>query len=242
MSRRLLGDLFQHDEATRRRWKIQGEINVALGSLQASRADLDRDNVHALAARAEQLVSDHTSNLANTAAAATYVKDQLDLRFGIFEPHLGWDGGKVACYSGEITNIDNERVFVALFGSASNVVGYRAKDGAGYYPSDMAGLYTMLDLVREPDDPEMEYEYRWEDGHYDAQYRADAAVRLAGVDACTRIGVHDFLARIFISTPRDGSSSIERIIVGTPLWVATPRPLPYFAGRPGETPRLRGGP
>ena len=231
LSRRLLADLFQHDEATRRRWKFQAAISAWVGSLQASRASLDHTNMHALAARSEHLVTDNTSSLKKTAAAATYIKDQLELRHGIFAPHQGWDGGEVACYSGEITNEENERVFLALFGSASNVIGYRSDGGIGYYPSDIMGLYTMLDLVREPDDPEMDYEFRWDDGHLDAQYRAYAAVKFSHAEVCIPIGGHDFLARIFleVSNFRYEDNFTGRVIIGTPLWIATPRPVPQNA-------------
>lgn len=237
MSGRLLADLFQHDEATRRRWKVQGGISASIGSLQASRAELDHTNMHALAARAAQLVSDHTSSLTSTAAAAIYIKDQLDLRFGIFAPFMGWEGGEVACYSGEMTNEDNERVFLALFGSASNVVGYRADGGTGYCPSDMMGLYTMLDLVREPDDPEMDFEYLWDDGQRDKLFRVDAAVKYCRGNVSKRIGVHDFLARIFFEVDdfRYDDHFTGRVIVGTPLWIATPRPVLWNAGRPGAS-------
>lgn len=227
LSRRLLVELFQHDEAARRRWKIQGEINLQFATLQVSRAERDDSNMHALAAEAGQLVADHTGDWWDP-RGAPYVKGQLDLCHGIFAPLNGWRGGEVACHSGEITTEDDERIFLALFGSASNVVGYRAGGGVGFYPSDIMGLYTVLDLVREPDDPEIDFEFRWDDGHLDDQYRADAAIKLIRGGSHSSIGVHDFLARVFLEVDfRFEDHSTGRVIVGTPLWIATPRPTPW---------------
>lgn len=234
LSGRLLTALLQHDEATRRRWKIHGEIKTPLAAIQVSRAELDHTNMHALAARARQLVTDHTGDLGYV-GGAHYIEDQLNLRHGIFPSLYGWRG-EVACYSGEVTTAGNERVFLALFGSASNVVGYCAGGGSGYYPSDITGLYTMLDAAREPDDPEIEFGHRWEDGGLDNEYRAYAAIKQARGGARSNIGVHDFLAQVFleVSNFRYDDHFTGRVIIGTPLWVATPRPTP------GRGPTLNG--
>jgi hypothetical protein len=223
LSGRLLAELFRHDEAARNRWQMSGALTAWIAKLQVTRVDLDHTNMHALAGRAEQLVSDHTGDLAN-AGVGLYVKDQLELHHGVFEPHMGWAGGQVACYTGETTTDEGERVFLALFGSASNVVGYRDDGGSGYYPSDITGLYTMLDLAREPGDPEIDFEYRWDDGHLSDDARAHTAIKFAYGSAQIPIGVHDFLARVFIEV-EDYSYNDDftgRVIVGTPLWVATP--------------------
>jgi hypothetical protein len=227
LSGRLLVDLFQHDEAARPPWKITGGVNLWLTNLQATRADRDHANLHALAMRSEQLVSDQTGSVEYT-GAGLYVRDRLDLRHHIFEPHMGWRGGSVASYSGEVITADGDHVFVALFGSASNVVGYRDPGGTGFYPSDMAGLYTMLDLAREPSDPEIDFEYRWEDGHLSEDALAHNAIKFSLGGQPRRIGEHEFLARIFIDVEhhRYGDEFEGRVVMGAPLWVATPGPAP----------------
>jgi hypothetical protein len=226
LSSRLLSELFQHDDAARRRWRISGGVTAWIASLQVARSELDRTNLHALAAQSEQLVSDHTGNLADT-GAGLYVRDRLALRYGVFEPHMGWRGGRVACYAGEDLTADGEPVFLALFGSSSNVVGYRDEDARlGEMPSDITGLYTMLDLAREPNDPEIDFEYRWEDARLSDEARASTAIKFARMGARTSIGVHDFLARVFLEVEnyRYDDNFTGRVVIGTPLWVATPKP------------------
>jgi hypothetical protein len=55
--------------------------------------------------------------------------------------------------------------FLALFGSASTVVGRRDRDegGDGYYPVRYHGTYTILDAAREDGDPQIDFDYRCED-------------------------------------------------------------------------------
>ena len=227
LSGRLLAELFQHDQAARSRWKVTGGMSAWLANLHAARSEVDQADLHALAMRSAQLVSDYTGSAANT-GAGLYVRDRLNLRHHIFEPHMGWRGGAVASYSGEATADDGDRVFVSLFGSASNVVGYRDPGGTGFYPSDMTGLYTMLDLAREPSDPEIDFEYRWDDGHLSEDALAHNAIKFALGDSPHQIGEHDFLARIFVDVEhhRYGSEFEGRVIMGAPLWIATPRPAP----------------
>ncbi|MDQ2837697.1 MAG: hypothetical protein M3Y42_03290 [Actinomycetota bacterium] len=222
----MLAEMFQHDEAARRRWQVSAGFNVWIANLQLARADLDHTNMHALAARAEQLVSDHTGDLADT-RMGLYLRDRLPLRYGVFEPHMGWRGGRVACYAGQGRTAEGEQVFLALFGSSSNVVGYRDDEvRQGEVPSDITGLYTMLDLAREPGDPEIDFEYRWDDGHLDEQARAETAIKFARMGARIPIGEHEFLARIFIEVDdyRYYDDFSGKVIVGTPLWIATPKP------------------
>lgn len=238
LSSRLLSELFQHDDASRSGWHVSGGVSAWIANLQATRSDLDHANMHALAARAHQLVSDHTGSLSDT-GLGLYVRDRLALQHGVFEPHMGWAGGRVACFAGESVTAEGERVFLALFGSASNVVGYRDDAAStGYYPSDITGLYTMLDLAREPADPEIDFEYRWDDGQLSDQARAHTAIKFSHGGARTDIGVHDVLARVFIEVEgyRYDDEFTGRVIVGTPLWIATPKPEPDHGGHSAARP------
>jgi hypothetical protein len=230
LSRRLLTELFEHDEAAQPRWRRTFELTINLplvGSVQLRRAPLDRANLRELANRSLQLVSDQTGDLVTP---GYYVYDEVELRHGTFEPHLGWSGGEVACYSSEITTNDGERVFLALFGSASNVVGRRQVDeGEGYYPSDMHGLYAILDAAREHDDAGIDFEYLWADAGMAERPRAEHAMQFARGAARRGIGRHRFLSKIFCEKEDIdlGCGVIGRVIVGTPIWIATPLPKPF---------------
>jgi hypothetical protein len=161
-----------------------------------------------------------------------YLRARLELRFGIFSALMGWPGGRVACYTTVATVDSGAKVFLALFGSASNVHGYRDEGGTGFYPSDLFGLLTMLDLVREPQDPRLDDGYLWNDGSSSDEARASEAITLAQGGASTPIGEHEFLARAFIAVD-DYLAPGEfegKVVLGTPLWVATPLPAPYGSG------------
>jgi hypothetical protein len=223
LSRRLLRDLFEHDGATRRRWGFKVSLSAAVASLELSRSAPDESNLHYLASRAEQLVSDHTGQLSHL-GGCMYLKDRLDLRFGVFPGLRGWRGGQVACYTG-VADTEDGPVFVALFGSASNVVGFRDEGGSGFYPSDLSGICDLLDLVREPADPPVDEDLRWDEGDMSTDGRVSAIFTLARGGAVKRIGEHEVLAKLFFD--RDDVSDDNfagRVVVGTPLWVATTRP------------------
>jgi hypothetical protein len=236
LSRRLLTDVIKNDEASRgRRLKLSTRVGLSPVTVDIGATESDRTSMQAFARRAVDLVSDHTTDL-DADPAGPYVMCRVALRFGLFEALMGWPGGTVACYAGEHTTVAGERVYLALFGSGSNVVGFRDADGTGYYPSDLDGLYALLDLVREDDDPAIDYDYRWDDARYNDQVRAETAVKFADGGARTPIGAHDMLARIFVEVEhlRVNDQFAGRVLVGTPLWVATPHPTPLGAGQRGQ--------
>ncbi|MBN9608072.1 MAG: hypothetical protein J0I11_01980 [Actinobacteria bacterium] len=228
LSGRLLRELAQQDDATRSRWRASGELTAVFGHVNISRPERDNTNLYMLAQRSEKLVSDHTTRDLTQAYSGQYLRTQLPLRFGIFEPHMGWAGGKVAYYLAEVQD-DAKRFVVALFGSAANVVGNRDTGGSGYYPSDMRGLYTLLYLVRDPSGPGMDPpDYLWDDGRPYDEVRASAAVTLARRSAKGTPEQLDFLARLFVSVEDLdlGNGTAGKVLVGAPLWVATPKPQP----------------
>jgi hypothetical protein len=181
-----------------------------------------------LAKRADDLVSDYITRDLEHAYAGEYLRTELVMRFGILHPLMGWAGGRVACYLGDVFEDNGRRVVVTLFGSASNVVGYRDDGGTGFYPSDLHGLYTLLNLVREPSDPDMDPNFLWDDGRLGDEVRASAAMTLARGAANIPLGPQDFLARLFVDVDdhdfSDGTRG--RVLLGAPLWVATPLPEP----------------
>lgn len=138
---------------------------------------------------------------------------------------MGRRGGKVACYRPETTTETGERVMVALFGSASNVVGRRpSQEKSEFYPSDATGLYSLLDGAREDADPEIEFSYRWDDATLSEEARADTALMFARRGASRPIGLVRFHASVFqvVDKPELRDESIDQVIIGAPLWVATP--------------------
>jgi hypothetical protein len=234
MSRRLLTDLVQHDEAARPRVKRELSFNFKWISYQGQRRPPDLGNPHDLASRSLDLVSDHAGGLDDQ--WSPYVHAEIQLSSGVFTPLIGWNGGTVACFRGEVTTTDGLSVFVALFGSASNLVGYRSGDDAisGFTPSDMTGLYALLDAVREPDDPEISLQCRLDDQALAREHVAQVAIEFARSGARQGSQTLTFLARRLL--PVDGyrgrEDKFDRVLIGAPLWVATPAPMPALRGIP----------
>jgi hypothetical protein len=181
-------------------------------------------NLHDLATRSLGEVAD----LAGPAGQSLYyIHDEFELQSGVFRALMGWSGGQVACFGGEKVTSDGERIFVALFGSASNMGGRKEeKDDFAYYPSDIAGLYGLLDAAREADDPNIDFHYRWEDQSLSTEGRVEAAVKFARGGATRPPRRLRFLARVFIEADSYdfGEDRFDSVVVGTPLWVSTPPP------------------
>ncbi len=150
----MLRDLNEQDEAFRRppRRKSFG-LSLLGASINVEGPATTQTGLRAIARRSAALVSDQRGSVEQP---SYYVRDELDIWHGVFAPHMEWRGGAVAAYRSAVMT-EHGLTTIALFGSASNVVGYRAgADGEGYYPSDIMGLYTLLDVVREPQDPEID--------------------------------------------------------------------------------------
>ncbi len=77
LSRRLLTDLFQHEQAAHPERRASASIDLPFGvNLQLPRSETDMNNLHALAKKSAQLVSDNTGDLSTP---GTYVRDELEL-------------------------------------------------------------------------------------------------------------------------------------------------------------------
>lgn len=230
LSGRLLQDLNEQDEAFRRprRRKSFGLSFFGVTANVESPAP-SQDSLRAIARRSADLVSDQTGTIAQP---SYYVRDELEISHGVFAPHMGWPGGAVAAYRSTVAT-EHGLMTIALFGSASNVVGHRdSNKGEGYYPSDIMGLYALLDAVREPYDPEINVNFRTDDVAMAPVARAATAVRLAEGGASEPLGRLDVLFRLLIDQDdvklRNGTRS--RVLLGTPLWIATPEPRPFVTG------------
>lgn len=229
LSRRLLTDLHEQNESQkpRRRWTVTLGLPLSVSVARQPRA-LDLSNLKRLAYESEELIRDNTGTVEQP---GIYIRDTVEMYGGTFQPLIGWTGW-VATYRAELDLADSGRVIAALFGSASNIVGWRS-DGRspveeGFYPSDMSGLYGILDSIREREDPEMDLDYRIEDEGLDPIARAEYATLFAR-SAKRPIGRVDFAARLFddvSDVQLDGSDVRGRVLLGTPLWIATPTPRP----------------
>lgn len=232
LSKRLLTDLVQHEEAAKPRstWSFNAHVK-GFGFHRESKSP-NYANLRDLAMRSTDLVSDNTGSVE---FPGYYIRDRLDMWHGAFRPHMGWRG-TVACYRGERTMADGRKTFVALYGSASNVIGRRPNklERSEFYPSDMQGLYSLLDVVREHDDPAISLDFALDDYGLTEGARADTAIHFATHGATRSLGEHDFLARVFIDvedhTSRSGFTG--RVIVGAPIWIATLGPE-MFSNSPG---------
>lgn len=227
LSRRLLTELRDYEEAVRapRSWRFR--LGLPSAGVETGSSERDPDNLHALARRSSQLVSDNTGDLERP---GRWFQAQLPLRYGVFDTHLGWSGGEVAIFSGTATSAEDEQeTRLVLIGSASNLVGYRPKqEGSGFHPSAISGLYALLDAIREQNDPEVMLDYRIDDLELPPTARAAAAVQLAAGGARTALGTMTFLARTMLEldqVPLAGRAH-ARVLIGAPLWVATPPPQP----------------
>jgi hypothetical protein len=193
-------------------------------TLRPGRVEPDSTNLHDLATRSLGEVADFSGPAGNS---LHYIHDDFELRSGVFRALMGWSGGHVACFSGEKVTADGEHIFVALFGSPSNMIGRKEqKDDFAYYPSDIAGLYGLLDAAREADDPDIDFHYRWEDQSSSTEGRVEAAVMFAHGGATRPARRLRFLARVFIEADSYdfGGDRFDSVVVGTPLWVSTTPP------------------
>ena len=195
----------QQDEAARPRSRRTWSAAFRGVGITGQRREPEYTNLLDLAMRSLDLVSDFTGTIATPDC---YVHDEIELRFGVFPPHQGWTG-EVACYRGELVTADGDRVFVALFGTASNIVGRRSADDAeGESPSDVYGLYGLLNAAREEGDPSVDDDYLWDDYTVADQLRADIAIQHATVGAQRDRGRLEFLAKVFLDVEdqrwRDG--------------------------------------
>jgi hypothetical protein len=116
--------------------------------------DPDYLNKFDLSRRAAEAVLDNTGTLA---FPGEYAREEIDISMGFLTVLMGWEGRskvEIAAMMAEVEVEGIGRTFVALFGSASNYSGRRPKNSdEGSIPSDIDGLYGILDATREPNDP-----------------------------------------------------------------------------------------
>jgi hypothetical protein len=224
-------DLVQQHEAARPQKRTTFGLNLKW--LTASRTEVAPDfkNRYDLARRATTAVSQLTGTVANP---GDYVQDTLELEFTRVSVHIGFETPNQSVsgiFADEVVE-DVGRVFVGLFGSVTNLRGWkrREKYRTNRHPSDAAGLYEILDASLEPldslvrrdrllDDRELD-EWACFDAAYGIVYRHEKTLRPNGR--------FEFLAAVHLFTT-DITLDKDRYdvaLLGAPLWVRTPPPRP----------------
>jgi hypothetical protein len=226
ISSRLVLQIAQQDQATRSRWRFRG-IPTPWGSLAFQKDEIDLSNNFALVRKATDAVRDNTATIEQ--GWGDYIRAELDLTMGLMTVLRGWADTshvEIAVMKAEVQDPEAGRVLVALFGSASN---YRSRkpisDGMTEIPSDVDGLYGILERTREPRDPSIANNELDRDIGHSPSSRADTAVRLLGqrFEGFSE-GRFDVLLQHFCSD--EDTKPYGRVILGAPVWVATPEPRP----------------
>lgn len=232
LSRRLVTQITQQGEAAKaRRFSFSFDINLPFVKLAVKPQPRGSVNYFALARQATEDVADLTGTLADP---SYYVNDELELELCRLPVLMGWIDARrveIAAAFADTTLDDAGRTFVALFGSISNYVGVRPSpdDGCGVYPSDVAGLYQLLSLAGEDGDPAVDPDRLWDDAWMDMLDRCGLARRLhEGTTGRLPREPLSFLARTFFhdNDVELGGEKYDRVILGAPIWIATPEPEP----------------
>jgi hypothetical protein len=157
ISRRLAKEIVQQHEAARSRTSRSFTIGAKYIGLAFTRLDPDYLN---LFDRATDAVTDLTGTVAHP---GEYVRAELDITPGLLTVLLGWERAANVDIAAMMTKHEDEsagRVLIALFGSASNYTSRRPRDdGLSDTPSDVAGLYEILDRTSERRDPALHREW-----------------------------------------------------------------------------------
>jgi hypothetical protein len=195
------------------------------GLFSFTRDRVDRTNEFALCREATEAVRENTSTISQS--WGTYIRAELDLTMGFMSVLMGWKGTnhvEIAAMKADLSDPGAGRVLVALFGSASNYRGRKPiDDGLTEIPSDVDGLYGILE--REPGDPEIQNEFLDRDIGHSPQGRADTVLRLLG-DRFRGFSQDrlDVLLQCFAMD--EHTEPYDLVIIGAPVWVATPPPRP----------------
>jgi hypothetical protein len=233
ISRRLVSQIVQQDQATRSRWKLTATISTPVVSLGIHKDPIDFSNELALCGEATEAIRDNTGTIAQP---GDYIKAELDLTMGFVTVFMGWvdiTHVPIAAMKAQVDDPESGKVLVALFGSASNYTAMKpTEDGSGGYPSDVDGLYSILDRTQEPGDPEILSERLDRDVGHDRSSRVDTAIRVLEGFKGLGEGRFEVLMRYFCG--EEVGKPYGRVILGAPVWVRTPEPGPM--GAPTDRP------
>ena len=159
ISRRLVKEIVQQHEATRPRVKASFSFPLRAIGLTLIRRDPDYLNLYDLTRRATEAIDNLTGSVE---FPGTYVRAELDITPGYFTVLMGWQDRSHVDIAAMMTRTHVEdvgSVLVGLFGSISNYTWRVPKsEGLGEIPSDVAGLYEILDRTAEDGDPTLDPE------------------------------------------------------------------------------------
>lgn len=180
------------------------------------------------AIRATRLLEARTGTLLEP--GKHYLRMRLDAYLARYSVHLGWENASnepIAGISASQVVEGAGRVFVALFGSISNyrISAEESRFVSGWHPSDMNGLYSIFDAVREdgdaaPKEDRLAYDRKMSDREI---VRAAGSI-LFGNHALPPIRRVEILAERFARPVRDividhDHARYDLAVVGAPLWI-----------------------
>lgn len=231
ISRRLVKEIVQQHEATRPRVKVSFSLPLRAIGLTLIRRDPDYLNLFDLTRRATEGIE----NLTGTVEfPGKYVRSELDITPGYFTVLMGWRDRSHVDIAAMMTRTHVEdvgSVLVGLFGSISNYMWRVPKsEDFGEIPSDVTGLYEILDRTAENGDPTLDAERVEHEVDVIPESRADTVLRLLGdrFKGFRRERL-DLLIEVFycFDDYSFGGCHFDRVLIGAPVWVATPalRPL-----------------
>jgi len=232
ISKRLTGEIVQQYEADQSSKQTSLSWGFKWLSLTRSKRQPDFRNPHDMAKRATDAVSEWTGTLD---APGPYIAGCLRFQFARVMVHLGFEESNqlVAGLFADEELPEIGRAFVALFGSVTNLRGWKRKDAfqGDLHPSDAAGLYEILDASLEPTDSKVDGNYLADDrdfGGWDRFRTARSFVKRS--DTILKPSEpYDFLAENhLIATDVDlFDDHYDVAMLGTPIWVRTVAPVPF---------------
>ena len=232
ISQRLTRETVQQHEAARPLKRTSAGFNLRVVELRREEVPVDFESRFDLANRATTAVKGLTGMLS---APGPYIRETIGLDFMKVQVFIGFENtGRqlIAGYFSDLTLSDGSRVFIALFGSITNVRGWRATDilEADVYPSDAAGLYEILDSAREPQDAPIIKRYIKDGRGLDAIGRFNAAHAIAFRDnqPLRYSGEFEFLAvsHHLVSDVTLNGQHYDVALLGAPIWIRSPQPIP----------------
>jgi hypothetical protein len=253
ISRRLVLETVQQHEAADAALGDGVRVDLDLGpvSLQPQQRPPDYGNPADLALRATAAVRGLTGTIQQP---GEYLRTTLTFAAKACYVGLGWDdprrdGWPIAGFFAD-EDVAGMRVFVALFGSITNLYAWQdAAPVGGHTPSDAAGLYLILNSVLEDEDPGISQEstYQYHEHLQSSPGERLWAARLmrAGTGHAFRPEPLDLLVQVFVCergvnirhvegddllAPADlvdargelDGDPYDLAIIGAPLWAATP--------------------
>jgi hypothetical protein len=233
ISRRLTEEIVQQHEAAKSRSELSLGVQLRVFGMSVKTRKPDFRNLFDLARRATDAVINLTGTLE---AEGLYVAGELDLHPCRFPVHMGWERSpnhEVAAYVADAV-VGGERVFVGLFGSVGNYIGHREEDrlSTGFFPSDIDGLYGILNGSLEPSDPRIWQDYLDDNAQLDEMDVVEIAIRLGTLaSADFRSRRLQYLAKVHIALHDVDvqSEHFDHVLIGAPVWARSPAPRVFGA-------------